>query len=134
MKIRKNYWESKINQQISRFQMDKDDINQIVELAEDISTSTGFLGSIIAILFAVILIITKGYFLEDKLEFVSVEFIGLVVLALIYSVSLIRLFTLKDVLLCRKCSFCLFENITYIQLFTYCLILGYISLAVMIIF
>lgn len=135
MKIRKSYWESKIVRQMSKFaNMDKEDNKFIISIVEDVGVSTSFVGAIFAILFAVILIFIKECVVNGTIDFSSVEFICLIILIVIYSAILIRLFTMKDVLLCKPCSFCLFRNLNYIQLFTYCLYLGYASLIAMLAF
>jgi hypothetical protein len=124
--IRKSFWESKVTLQMSRIEhINKEDIKHVVAIVDDISTSVGFLGAIISILFGIILIII-GEILDSKtVSFGSIKFVLLLSLVVIYISALILLYSMKAVLLREKCRTPFFQWCSYASLFNGLVYIGY---------
>jgi hypothetical protein len=124
IKIKKgNYWQSKVENQMSNFELDDVAIKQVIEITDDISTSIGFVGAICSILLGIILIILGE--LLDKKTFSS-EFAILLLLMVVYIGALIQLFRMKDVLLSRKCRMSPLRRFSYANIFNGLLYFGYL--------
>lgn len=130
IKIKKgNYWQSKVENQMANFKLDDVATNQVVEIADDISTSLGFIASIISILWSIILII-----LRDRLDnkTFSAEFAILLLLIVVYIGAIIQLYRMKDVLLSRRCKMSFLRKYSYASIFNGLLCLGYVITIVII--
>ena len=127
MKIKKSFWEKKIELQLSRFKgLNNKDINHILEIVDDISTSIGFIGSFISILFGIILIIIKESIEKKMFLVISMESFVLLLLTVIYLSVLGKLFFMKKVLLSQECKVPGLRKHSYASLFNYLLCIGYV--------
>jgi len=128
IQIRKgSYWESKVRNQMRRFtDIDANAIVQIEEIADDISTSTGFVSSTLAILFGIALIVAKESIVDNMFPFRTIEGRLLLLLAIIYVGALAKLYSMRDILLSRKCRTPPLDRFSYATVFTGLLCLGYV--------
>lgn len=125
--VRRRYWFEKIEKHLSRYDLSKDKLNNIVEIVEDVYTSISFVGAIIAILFGIVLVIFKESVVNKSLPFLSVDFCILVCLALVYMAALYKIFSMKTKLLTRELSTPFLSKLSYCQIFNALLIIGYVG-------
>ena len=120
------YLDSKVENQMTGFNLNENTINFIKEIVDDISTSVGFTSSILAIITGITIIIIRNCIVNKTLPFSSKEFVLLIVLIVIYIGALIQLYRMKDVLLNRKCKKYPFRKYSYASIFDGLLCIGYI--------
>ena len=133
IQIKKSYWESKILYQIRRYNIKDYEKKYIVDIVEDVNKSLNFLGSVIAILVGIILIVLKRW-LDKTANNTFFEHSILLILLIIYLFSLHKLYHMKNELQSDHPKFWQLRKYTYAQVYEFLLKIGYLCLIFVILY
>jgi hypothetical protein len=133
LRIRKSYWESKVLYQIEKYRIKDDEKKHIVDIVEDVNESINFLGSVIAILIGIVLILIKRWADPTSIN-TSFEYYILFSLLILYLLSLFKLYRMKKELQSDNPKVWKLRKYTYSQVYEFLLKIGYVCLISMIIY